>query len=152
MIWWRLGHFLGVAMWIGGALAAMALAALLRSPDTGARAVIASALARVHGYVVAPGAVVTVITGLMLTMALVNMGMSQALGRVGVIVMQAAGLIGAVLAVFVGLPTAQRLARVWYMESPSLELADKLQKRQAIVSSISGTLALVALVFGVAVR
>lgn len=152
MIWWRLLHFLGVAMWIGGALSAMVLAASLRRPDTTERSVAASALARIHGYVVAPGAVMTVITGFLLTMSMVNRGMSEALGRLGLIVMQGAGVLAAVLAVFVGLPTAQRLARLWVADTPSLELADKLRQRQAIVSSVAGTLALIALVSGVAFR
>ena len=66
-------------------------------------------------------------------------------------VMQGAGLLGALLVLLVGLPTAAKLARL----DPTGQGAgffDELRQRQRIVGSVSGTLALVALVAGALVR
>lgn len=145
----RFGHFLGVALWLGGAVAAMVIGRAART-DINGRFFFAL-LARLHGWVVAPGALLTVVTGLLLTMSLVNRGATDLMVRPGIMVMQGAGIVAALLALFVGLPTASQLAGLALGEGVSPK-TERLKKRQAIVSSISGLLAFIALYFGVVVR
>ena len=62
-------------------------------------------------------------------------------------VMQGAGLVGALIVLLIGLPTAAKLARL----DPTGQGAayfDELRQRQRIVASVAGVLALVALVGG----
>ena len=153
MLLLRFGHFLGMALWIGGAVAAMFMATSLRDGDSELRANAALVLSRMHAYLIAPGAVITVATGLLLTMTLTSRGMSEFLVRPGMVIMQMAGIGAAVVALFAGVPTANRLATVLSAtEGEPPPLARRLQKRQAVVSSIAGTLAFAALFFGVVLR
>jgi hypothetical protein len=77
------------------------------------------------------------------------------IGRVGelagfsfwLMVMQGTGVVGALLVLLIGLPTAAKLARL-DPEGQGAAYFDELRQRQRIVSSVSGTLALVALVAG----
>jgi hypothetical protein len=61
------------------------------------------------------------------------------------------GLVAGLLALFVGLPTAQKVAALAVVDEqgnfpPAFE---RLRSRLAVVSSVTGVLALVALYFGV---
>ncbi len=153
MLLLRFGHFLGMALWIGGAVAAMFMAASLRDGDSELRANAAFVLSRMHAYLIAPGAVITVATGVLLTMAFTSQGRSDFLISPGMVIMQIAGIGAAVLALFVGVPTANQLATVLSAtEGEPPPLAHRLRKRQAVVSSIAGTLAFAALFFGVVLR
>ena len=67
------------------------------------------------------------------------------------IVMQSTGLLGALLVLLIGLPTAARLARLDPVGQGAAYF-DELRQRQKIVASASGTLALVALVAGTLAR
>lgn len=60
--------------------------------------------------------------------------------------MQGAGLVGALLVLFVSVPTSNRLAKVNPVDSA--ELFDAVRRRQAIAGTLAGTLALLALVAG----
>jgi len=59
--------------------------------------------------------------------------------------------VGAVLALKIGLPTAAKLSRL-DPTGPGAAYFDELRQRQRVVSSVWGTLALVALVAGALVR
>ncbi|HXV86119.1 MAG TPA: DUF2269 family protein [Gemmatimonadales bacterium] len=144
----RVLHLLGQALWIGGALAAMVMALAARQETVPVRAAVFRLLARVHSTVIAPGALVTVLTGLWLTMSLARQGMGARLGDPGIAAMQALGLLAGLLVLLVGLPTAAKLARVADPGpdgtlSPAVE---RLRRRQAMVSSVAGALAILALV------
>jgi len=149
MMMLRFWHFLGVALWLGGAVAAMVVSRAART-DINGRFFFAL-LARIHGLVVAPGALLTVVTGLLLTMSLVNRGATDLMASPGMIVMQGAGLVAAMLALFVGLPTANQLAGLALAEGVSPK-TERLKKRQVIVSLIAAVLAFASLYFGVVVR
>lgn len=154
MLFMRFIHLLGMTLWIGGAVAAFVIAMALRDHPVGFRISVWPLLARVHGLVIAPGAVLTTISGLSLTMSLTNRGMGQGLMTPGILLMQFAGIAAAALALFVGLPTANQLAA--FASVPDLESippqAAQLRKRQAIVSSVAGVLAVVAMYAGVVMR
>ncbi len=154
MLLMRFVHFVGIALWIGGAVAAFVVAMAVRDQPAPVKMPMWPILARVHGSVIAPGAIATVASGLLLTMTLTNRGMGDALMTPGMIVMQVVGILAAGLALFVGVPTANQLAVIASRhegdEIPPQAVL--LRKRQAVASSVAGVLALLAMYFAVAVR
>lgn len=140
-------HFFGMALWLGGGVAAMVLAVLSRGESTEVRAGIYRLLGRVQAMVIAPGALITVLSGVWLTMSLAWSGGGAALGRPGLATMQGAGIVAGLLVLLIALPTANRLGRAAVPDDkgqlpPAFE---KLRRRQALVSSLAGALALIAL-------
>ncbi len=140
-------HLLGMSMWFGGALAAMVMAFGVSGASWEAKGAVYRLLARVHGRIIAPGALLTVLTGFLLIGSLVTRGLGAMLGQPGIIVMQTAGLIAALLVLAGGLPTANKAARIVSMqEAEGAPVVARLRKRQALVSSSAGVLFLVALI------
>jgi hypothetical protein len=94
---------------------------------------------------IAPGALLAVLSGLILTFQL---GGGDLPGfSVWLVIMQGAGIIAGLLTLLISLPTATKLSRL----DPLGEAAgyfDELRQRQRIVGSISGTFGLVALFAG----
>src|SRR5919112_743459 len=93
---------------------------------------------------IAPGAILAVLSGLILTFQL----SADVPGfNMWLVIMQGSGLIAALLTLLIALPTASKLSRL----DPAGETAryfDELRQRQRIVGSIAGTLGLVALFAG----
>lgn len=156
MLYLRFFHFLGMALWIGGALAAFTLARSIHTQPLDFRKNIWPHLARIHGLIIGPGAIVTVLTGVLLTMSLVNRGATALATRPGIVTMQVAGIVAGVMVLFVGVPTANQLAALGRtdqaLDPASASLAARLRKRQAIASSVAGVLALVALFAGAVIK
>jgi hypothetical protein len=63
------------------------------------------------------------------------------------VVMQGTGIVGALVTLLIGLPTAARLARL-DPAGGNAAFFDELRQRQRIVASIAGVLAVIALVAG----
>ena len=141
-------HLLGQALWIGGGLAAMTLAIASRNEDPAVKAGVYRLLARLNGVVIAPGALITVLSGLWLTMTMARRGRGAELGEPGLAVMQGLGIVAGILVLLVALPTGNLLARVAEPDQAGRfpPVFERLRKRQAIVSSIAGALAVLALV------
>jgi hypothetical protein len=148
---WLFLHLLGFTMWLGGGLASMAAGIAAKREDRAGLGAIARAQAAVHKAIIAPGAILVVLSGLILTFS-VSGRTGELVGfSVWLVVMQGTGLVGALIVLLIGLPTAAKLARL----DPTGQGAaffDELRQRQRIVASVSGTLALVALVAGAWVR
>ena len=104
-------------------------------------------LGRVHGVVIAPGALITVLSGLWLTMTMARRGRGAELGEPGLAMMQGLGIVAGILVLFIALPTANLLSRVAEPDQHGQlsPLFERLRKRQAVVSSVAGVLALLAL-------
>ena len=148
---WLFLHLLGFTMWLGGALASMVAGIVSRREDRAGLGAIARAQAAMHKTVIAPGAILTVLSGLILTFSVAGK-MGELVGfNPWLMVMQGAGLLGALLVLLIGLPTAAKLARL-DPQGPAAAFFDELRNRQKVVASVSGTLALVALVAGAMVR
>jgi hypothetical protein len=144
---WLFVHLLGFVMWMGGGLASMFAGIAAKSEDRAGLGAVVRAQSAVQRRIIGPGALLTVLSGLMLTFAMT--GMTGA--SVWLMVMQGAGLVGALLTLFVAVPTAARLARL----DPIGEHAayfDELRNRQKVVGMVWGMLALVALVGGAMAR
>jgi hypothetical protein len=147
---WLFLHLLGFTMWLGGAIAAMIMAIAARREDRHGLGAIVRGQASLMKVAIAPGALLTVLSGLILTFS------SAATGELPgfsfwLTIMQAAGLIAALLTLLISLPTATKLSRI----DPAGEGAgyfDELRQRQRVVASISGTLGLIALLGGAMMR
>jgi hypothetical protein len=140
-------HLMGFALWIGGSLAAMALAIAGRDESPAVRVGMYRLLAKVHTMVIGVGAMLVVGTGLLLTMRLSQGGAGDLMEQPRLWVMQGAGLLGGALVLFVGLPTAVKLGGMAVVDDaghtpPAFEV---FRRRQAIVSSVAGVFALIAL-------
>lgn len=148
---WLFLHLLGFTMWLGGGLASMVAGLAAKREDRAGLGAIARSQAAVYNAILAPGAILVVLSGLILTFS-VSGRMGELVGfNIWLIVMQGAGLVGALLVLLIGLPTAARLARL-DPEGAGAAFFDELRQRQRIVASASGALALAALVAGALVR
>jgi len=148
---WLFGHLLGFTMWLGGGLATMVMGVAAKREDRPTLGAIVRAQAAVQKVIIAPGALLTVASGLILTFS-VSARMGELVGfNLALVVMQVAGLAGALISFAVVLPTAAKLGRLDPVGQGAAYF-DELRQRQRVVSSIAGTLALVALVAGALVR
>jgi hypothetical protein len=142
---WLFLHLLGFTLWLGGAIASMIMGIAARGEDRPALGAVVRGQSKVAKVAIAPGALLTVLSGLILTFQL--SGGDLAGFSIWLVVMQGAGAIAALITLLIALPTAARLGRL----DPSGEGAryfDELRQRQRIVASISGTLGLIALFAG----
>jgi hypothetical protein len=142
---WLFLHLLGFTMWLGGAIAAMIMGIAAKREDRHGLGAVVRAQAALMRTAIAPGALLAVLSGLILTFQL---GGGDVPGfSIWLVIMQGAGIVAALLTLLISLPTATKLSRV----DPLSEAAgyfDELRQRQRIVGSISGTFGLVALFAG----
>ena len=148
---WLFLHILGFTLWIGGAIASMVAGVSAKREGRQGLGVVARAQAAIQKVLIGPGALITVLSGLMLTFRITGQTGELVGFNLWLVLMQAAGIIGALVALLISLPTASKLARL-DPAGPHGEYFDELQARQKITSSIAGMLALAALVGGVMVR
>jgi hypothetical protein len=94
---------------------------------------------------VGPGALLAVLSGILLTFR--NSGTRFAGADLWLILMQGAGALAALLTLLISLPTASKLGRLDPMGKTG-PYFDELRSRQKLVSTISGMLAVTALVAG----
>ncbi len=144
---WVFLHIIGFTMWIGGGLAAMVAGIASKREDRTGLGAVVRAQAAVQKTLVAPGALLTVLSGLMLTFAVTSLNGGEAGFSLWLVLMQGAGLVGALIVLMVGLPTSAKLARIDPL-GPNAAYFDELRQRQRITSSIAGVFAVVALVGG----
>ena len=148
---WLFVHLLGFTMWLGGGLASMAAGIAAKREDRAGLGAVVRAQAAVHKAIIAPGALLAVLSGLILTFSVAGRTGELVGFNVWLVIMQGAGLVGALIVLLIGLPTAAKLARL-DPTGPGAAFFDELRQRQKIVASVSGMLALVALVAGAWVR
>lgn len=148
---WLFLHLLGFTMWLGGALAAMAAGIAAKREDRAGLGAVVRSQAAVQKAIVAPGALLTVLSGLILTFS-VTARMGELVGfSLPLVVMQGAGILGALVVLLVSLPTAAKLGRL-DPSGPGAAYFDELRQRQRVTASIAGVFGLVALVAGALVR
>jgi hypothetical protein len=144
---WLFLHILGFTLWIGGALAAMVAGIAAKREDRASLGAVVRIQAAVQKALVAPGALLAVLSGLLLTFAVTSLRGGDAGFNLWLVLMQGAGLVGALIVLLVGLPTAAKLARL-DPEGPGAAYFDELRQRQRVVGSVAGVFALAALVGG----
>jgi hypothetical protein len=143
---WLFLHLLGFTMWLGGGIGAMFGAITTRKEDPTTLAGVLRGQAAVQRLIIGPGALITVLSGLMLTL-----NVSSRFGETGgvgpwLMVMQVCGLAAGLLTLFVTVPTSARLARLDPAAHPAA--FERLRRRMRIVGGVSGSLGLVALLAG----
>ncbi|HEV2083914.1 MAG TPA: hypothetical protein VGR09_02445 [Gemmatimonadales bacterium] len=142
---WLFLHLLGFTLWLGGAIAAMIMGIAAKREDRHGLGAVVRAQASVMKVAIAPGAILAVLSGLILTFRVTG---GEVPGfSIWLIIMQGTGIVAALLTLLISLPTAAKLSRL----DPLGEAAgyfDELRQRQRIVASISGTFGLVALFAG----
>ena len=142
---WLFLHLLGFTMWLGGAIASMIMGIAAKSEERNGLGSVVRAQSVLTKVAIAPGSLLTVLSGIILTFQL--SGGDFAGFSIWLVIMQAAGLIAALMTLLIALPTATRLGRL----DPTGEAAryfDELRARQRIVASIAGMFGLVALFAG----
>jgi len=146
---WLFLHLLGFTLWLGGAIASMIIGIAAKREDRIGLAAVVRSQATLTKVAIAPGALLTVLSGLILTF---QVGGGDMAGfSFWLVTMQSAGILAALLTLLISLPTATRLGRL----DPTGEGAryfDELRARQRIVASISGIFGLIALLAGAMVR
>ena len=148
---WLFLHLLGFTLWLGGAIASMIIGIAAKAEDRNGIGAVVRAQTKLTKVAIAPGALLTVLSGIILTFS-VTAQTGELVGfSIWLVLMQGAGILAALLTLLITLPTSSKLGRL----DPTGEAAgyfDELRQRQRIVASISGTLGLVALVAGAFVR
>jgi hypothetical protein len=148
---WLFLHLLGFTMWLGGGLAVMVAGIASKREERAGLGSVARAQAAVYKAIIGPGALLAVLSGLILTFS-VSARMGELVGfNLWLLLMQGAGVVGALIVLLIGLPTAAKLSRLDPLGAGSAYF-DELRQRQRVVGSVSGTLALLALVAGALVR
>ncbi len=137
-------QLLGFTLLLGGAIAAMIMGIAAKREDRHGLGAVVRAQGSLMKAAIAPGAILAVLSGLILTFQLT----ADVPGfNMWLVIMQGAGLIAALLTLLIALPTSAKLSRL----DPLGEAAgyfDELRQRQRIVGSISGTFGLIALFAG----
>jgi hypothetical protein len=144
---WVFLHIIGYTMWIGGGLSSMVAGIVSKGEERARLGAVVRAQAGVQKVLVAPGALLTVLSGLMLTFVMTSLRGGETGFSIYLVLMQGAGLVGALIVLLVGLPTASKLARI-DPQGPNAAYFDELRRRQRVTSSIAGVFALAALVGG----
>ncbi|HEU4682225.1 MAG TPA: hypothetical protein VFS51_10790 [Gemmatimonadales bacterium] len=143
---WLFLHLLGFTLWLGGAIASMIIGIAAKREDRHGLGAVVRAQATLMKTAIAPGALLAVLSGLILTFQ-ISAGGDLVGFSLWLMIMQGAGLVAALLTLLISLPTATKLGRI----DPAGERAqyfDELRQRQRIVASIAGTFGLVALFAG----
>ncbi|MBA3522273.1 MAG: hypothetical protein H0T90_07220 [Gemmatimonadales bacterium] len=144
---WLFLHLLGFVMWLGGAIGSMVAGIASRREDRAGLGAVVRAQGALQKIIIAPGALLTVLSGLILTFSVSGRSEDLVGFNLWLVIMQGAGLMAALITLLIGLPTAAKLVRLDPV-GPNSGYFDELRQRQRIVASISGTLGLVALLAG----
>src|SRR5437867_3038661 len=139
---WLLVHVLGFRLWLGGGIATMVAGLTAKRLSAGERLVGYKLIGAIQRLLVAPRALAAVLSAFALAGPYMNHGAVPGWMRL----MMAAGLLGAMGAVAIRVPTAAKLARLEPDTRGELpEAFTRLRKRQILAASIAGALGLIAM-------
>lgn len=146
---WRFLHVIGFVAWLGGGLAVMlsGITAKYFPPDQ--RLAVYRIMAVITRNLVGTGAVLVVVSGFVLSVPYFK----GATLPTWLAAMELLGLLGAITAIAIVVPTAARLGRLEL--DPRGELPESfagLRRRQAIFATLAGVFALLALLAGTLFR
>jgi uncharacterized membrane protein len=144
-------HILGFVLWMGGGFAAMTVGIAMRRGPRNEVGVLLGVQQRLHSALILPGCVLVVVSGLLLTLRLYGSATSVNGYPTSLMVMQGAGLLAAVIVLVVSFPTMGRLSRL-DPHGEHAPLFQMLSKKMAVAGSLTGILALAALMGGVLLR
>src|SRR5438094_4157591 len=105
---WLLVHVLGFTLWLGGGIATMVAGVSAKSFAPAERLSAYKLIGAIQRVLVGPGAMAVLLSGLVLSMPYMKQGAVP--GWMGV--MMIAGILGALVAVKISVPTAAKLPRL----------------------------------------
>lgn len=143
---WLSLHLIGFTVWLGGLCAALVATAAARREDPTALGLVTRIQAGMYRALVGPGAMLAVVSGMILTLRLYGEATSVGLSH-AVMAMQGLGLLAALLSLIVSVPTASRVARLEPV-GPSGPLFAQLTRRLRLTDFVTLALGLLALVAG----
>ena len=138
---WLLVHVLGFTLWLGGGIATMVAGVSAKRLGAAERLSAYKLIGAIQRLLVGPGAIAVVLSGLFLAQPYMKEGAVP--GWLGV--MMISGILGALGAVGISVPTAAKLARL-EPEGGQLPAAfQRLRKRQILAATIAGGFGLIAM-------
>lgn len=143
-------HWVGIAMWFGAQLTFMVWGAQSARADLEAWAHTWKTLAKVQGYIVAPGAALATITGIVMMLQLTSRN-ADAGQASSLWAMVGFGLLAAVVAIAVVTPLSNRVALYAHASLAAGQKDPRAERARVLLAwagSITGVLILVALYFG----
>ncbi len=147
---WYFLHILGYCVWIGGALAAMAVSIAARRERDEDWGIVVRLQASIYRALIGPGAAVATVSGLILTLRLYNRVSAVGLSH-WLMAMQGLGLIAAIMVFVMVLPTSAKLARLEPV-GPDAAAFHGLRRRLVTWGMSSSILALITLLTGALYR
>jgi hypothetical protein len=146
---WLFVHVLGVVLWLGGGVATMVVGITAKSFAPESRLAAYRLTSAIQRILLGPGAVAVVLSGIVLSMPYMKEGTVPG----WMMVMMTSGILAALIAIGVTVPTAARLGRLEVDARGELpESFAGLRARLVVTGSIAGLLGLVALVAGTVLK
>jgi hypothetical protein len=147
---WLLIHIFGYTLWLGGGIATMVVGITAKGFAPDQRLAAYRLTSAVQRILVGPGVVAVTLSGFVLSVRFMNLGV----GPPGwMVLMMVTGIVGALIALGVSVPTAARLGRLELDPRGDLpESFAALRKRQVVSASIGGGMGLIALLAGTVLR
>jgi hypothetical protein len=146
---WLLLHIFGYTLWLGGGIATMVVGITAKGFAPDQRLAAYRLTSAVQRILVGPGVVAVTLSGLVLSMRFMKSGVVPG----WMMLMMLTGIVGALIALGVSVPTAARLGRLELDPRGDLpESFATLRKRQIVAASIGGGMGLVALLAGTVFR
>lgn len=145
---WLLVHFLGFTLWLGGGIATMIAGVTAKRFAPAERLAAYRVMSAVFRMVIGPGAVGVLVAGFVLSAPYMRGDVPGWLG-----LMMGTGGLGALIVLFVVVPTAARLGRLELDPRGELpEAFPRLRQTQVISASLAGLLAIIAMIAGTLLR
>src|SRR5690348_12686214 len=139
---WLLVHVLGFTLWLGGGIATMVAGVTAKRMGAAERLAAYKLIGAIQRILVAPGAIAVVLSGFFLAQPYMKQGVVP--GWLGL--MMGSGIVGAIGAVAISVPTAAKLARLEPDATGQLPAAfPTLRKRQIVAATLAGTFGLIAM-------
>src|SRR5256885_13223021 len=132
---WLFVHVIGFTLWLGGGIATMIAGVSAKSFEPGPRLAAYKLIGNIQRLLVGPGAIAVVLSGIVLAMPYMRSGAGPGWPNL----MIGAGLLGALAAVGISVPTAARLARLEVEAGGGMpEAVQGLRKRPILAAAIAG--------------
>src|SRR2546422_7859977 len=139
---WILVHVLGFTLWLGGGIATMVAGVSAKGFAPAERLSAYKLIGAIQRILVGPGAMAVLLSGLVLSMPYMKQGVVP--GWMGV--MMIAGILGALGAVTISVPTAAKLARLQLDPRAGRPQGFQgLRKRQVLAATLARGVGLIAL-------
>lgn len=146
---WRLIHYFAFVAWLGGGLGVMMAGITMKRLDRSLWGAVADVQAALYRILVGPGSILTVASGVVLTLRMYGALSGQSRPWLGM--MQGMGLLGALITLLGAMPAAAKLARLEPL-GESAGAFDAARTRLRVAGMIGGLCSFLALIAGALYR